>query len=109
MRFLTTSPRVRAMTSRTASLIATLSFSGGAFLLRARRRLITSLARLPALTIRSMASRASPGSAGFLLGRRTAAWASVPAADTVQHEGGAELPHRRDAVDVREFRVRLAK
>src|SRR3954464_5351266 len=109
MPFLTTSPRVNAMTSRTASLIARPSFSGGAFLLRARRRLITSLARLPALTIRSMASRASPRSGGSLLRLRTAAWAFVTAADTVQHDGGGELPHRRDAVDVREFRVRLAK
>ena len=57
--FFTTSPRVRAMTSRIAPLISKASFRGGAFLIRPRIRSMTSMVRLPCWTVAPSACRAS--------------------------------------------------
>ena len=71
---------VSAITSRIVSLMSSWSFRAGAFLTSARIRLMTSPARLPALTIRSSACRTSSGSGGCILSQRKAACALVTTA-----------------------------
>src|SRR5260370_23383386 len=79
-RFDSSSLRVRAITSRMASSIATASFCAGTFLMSARMRPMTSLARLPSFMIPTSASLTSPKSGGSALIQRRAACAFVTAA-----------------------------
>src|SRR6267378_3309482 len=83
----TTSPRVRAMTSRIASLISRPSFRGGAFLMRARIR-----------------STTEPAQSGLCVGDRRA----DRLVDFMCNRS-RQLPHRRDAIGVREFRLHGAQ
>jgi len=75
------SARVRAITSRMASSIATASFRAGAFLTSARIRSTTSPARFPASTIRESASSTSRKFSGSALSQRRAANAHVIATE----------------------------
>ena len=104
--------RVSSMTSRIASLMSNRSCRGGAFLMRARIRPMTSLARLPSLTIRSSACRTS--SRSRRLGAKPAQ-SGVGVGDRrgdrlvdLMGDRGRQLPHGRDAIGVRELHLRLA-
>ena len=110
--FFIASPCVRATTSRTASLIATVSFRGRCFLdqrtdptdnlVRAIAVLHDATKRQPDL-IEIWPLRAQPAQTGMGIGHRRG--------DRLVHfmgDRGRELPHRRDAVGVRELGLYLA-
>src|SRR5882762_3840758 len=77
---LDSSLRVRATTSTMASLMSNRSVRAGTFLIRARIRSTTSLARMPSFTIRATACRVSSRFGGRASSQRNAAWALVTVA-----------------------------
>src|SRR5262249_18410524 len=111
MPFFAISFRVNPMTSKTASLISNLSVRGGAFLTRARIRSTTSLAWTPLFTMKSRAP-------DFLQGWRLSGKPMRSGIGVAEHRSerladfvgnrSRQLPHRCDAVRVRELHLYLS-
>src|ERR1700752_337587 len=110
MLFFTTSVWVSSITSRIAALISKRSFCGGAFLMRARIRSTTSLARLLPFRMLFSACRTSSRSGGFWSSQRRGidARRGYRLFDFMR-DRRRNLTDAREAVEVGELLLRVAQ